>query len=303
MKKILVIYYSQTGQLKNIADSVLSPILKDEDFQVDYQQIKPVNDYQFPWTDDGFYDAMPESVKGIPCPIEDISIDNNSNYDLVILAYQVWFLSPSIPFWSFLQNKKNQDFLKNKNVITILGVRNMWVNAHKRIQQQFKELNINHIGNIVLADKNSNLVGVLLVIKYLLTGNDKPYKLLPKYGVRETDIKKAEIFGDFIKTALINNDFSQLQTKIAENNGVFLKFSLRTTELAAGKIFLKWANFVLKKGEAKDPNRRYRTKLFKTYLMILIFVISPISSTIFRIINILFYPFVKKSLYKTALMK
>jgi hypothetical protein len=41
--------------------------------------------------------------------------------------------------------------------------------------------------------------------------------------------------------------------------------------------------------------------IYQFYLLFLIFFISPISSLIFKIVGVLFYPWVKKSLRKTAL--
>ena len=69
MKKILVIYYTQSGQLKKIIDSVLSPILEIESIELYFELIKPVQDYPFPWGKK-FFDCFPESVKGIPCKLE-----------------------------------------------------------------------------------------------------------------------------------------------------------------------------------------------------------------------------------------
>jgi flavodoxin len=37
MKKILVIYYSQTGQLKDVVDSILAPIEKNPEVSVVYE--------------------------------------------------------------------------------------------------------------------------------------------------------------------------------------------------------------------------------------------------------------------------
>lgn len=302
MKNILLVYYTQTGQLKRLADSVLKHLAADEHYNIDYFKIEPKADFPFPWTDSEFYDVMPESVKGIPVPINSFNI-KDKNYDLVVLAYQVWFLSPSIPFWSLLEDDNFKNFLNGKNVITILGIRNMWVNAHNRVHRKLKELNSNHIGNIVYADPNNNLVSALTVLKYLTTGKKKPFKILPPFGILDKDIDEAQKFGKLIKDAIENEELESLQGKIYQNKGVFIKFTLTISELAAGKIFNKWANFILAKGKAKDPARKTRLSIYKVYLLILIFAISPISSLIFFIISILFNPFTSKMLKRIALLE
>lgn len=61
MKKTLVIYYSQTGQLKEISDNLLLPFKEEEGYEVDYYAIQPEKDYPFPWNGEEFYNAFPES--------------------------------------------------------------------------------------------------------------------------------------------------------------------------------------------------------------------------------------------------
>ena len=67
-KKALVVYYTQTGQLKNIVDSVCGSMQVDFDFV--YEELKPVPAYPFPWKGMSFYQAFPESVQEIHCELE-----------------------------------------------------------------------------------------------------------------------------------------------------------------------------------------------------------------------------------------
>ena len=70
-KKILLIYYSQTGQLKDIVDQFSAPFFEDGiDFEI--KRIETTGQYKFPWTGERFYDVMPESVLGIPVSLEKI---------------------------------------------------------------------------------------------------------------------------------------------------------------------------------------------------------------------------------------
>ena len=41
MKRVLVVYFSQTGQAKQAIDSVLKPIEEDINYTLDYLLIKP----------------------------------------------------------------------------------------------------------------------------------------------------------------------------------------------------------------------------------------------------------------------
>ena len=64
-KHVLVLYYTQTGQLSDIVDSFSQP-LQDAGVTVEKALIKVKNNYPFPWTSDNFFNEMPESVLGIP---------------------------------------------------------------------------------------------------------------------------------------------------------------------------------------------------------------------------------------------
>ena len=99
-KNILVVYYSQSGQLKAIAQNVIAP-LAGKNITIEWLQIKPKNDFPFPWSAKSFFHAMPESVLGIPMEIETPQL-KREQYDLILFCYQPWFLSPSIPATSLL---------------------------------------------------------------------------------------------------------------------------------------------------------------------------------------------------------
>ena len=99
-KKILVIYYSQSGQLGEIIDKFTGPIIAAGN-TVDRVCIQPLNAFPFPWTGKSFFAVMPDSVLTIPTELQPFEL-KHTNYDLVILGYQAWFLSPSIPTNSIL---------------------------------------------------------------------------------------------------------------------------------------------------------------------------------------------------------
>src|SRR5690606_19157407 len=116
-------YYSQSGQLGEIVDSFARPFLLDN-VQVEKIKIEPENDFPFPWTSKSFFDAMPESVLGKPLKLKSFEPKHQS-YDLVVVAYQPWFLSPSIPATSLFHHPGIKELLHNTPVVTLIGARNM----------------------------------------------------------------------------------------------------------------------------------------------------------------------------------
>jgi hypothetical protein len=287
MKRALVIFYSQTGQLKAIVDSVLAPL--GEDFVLVIEELKPVPPYPFPWRGMPFFQAFPESVQEIPCVLEPFKFNPDQDFDLVILAYQVWYLSPSIPFTAFLQSPEARKVLKGKPVITILGVRNMWVMAQERVKERVRGLGGTLVGNIVLVDPNPNLVSVVTIGRWLLKGEKKGKGLIsgifPHAGVPEQNIRGAAKFGEVIREAFRIGQLDKLQDQLLEKGAVRIKPVLVSIEKRGRMMFEFWSKFILKKGGYGDPSREGRVKLFKYYLFAVIYLISPLVSLIFSFIH------------------
>jgi len=60
MKNVLVIYYSQSGQLKEIADKISLPFVEDANVNVTYYNIQTKKNFPFPWDNDSFFDVFPK---------------------------------------------------------------------------------------------------------------------------------------------------------------------------------------------------------------------------------------------------
>lgn len=118
-KKVLAIYYTQTGQLGEIVDNFTAPFIE-SGVLVEKVVVTPKMKYPFPWTSDNFFAEMPESVLDVPTELNSFVL-KESSYDLIIFAYQPWFLSPSIPATSILMSPAFQAVIKNTPVVTLIG--------------------------------------------------------------------------------------------------------------------------------------------------------------------------------------
>jgi hypothetical protein len=286
MKRVLIIYYTQTGQLKQIVDSITSSLEKD--CRIFYEEIRPVSPYPFPWHGMPFFQVFPESVSEIPCELEPLKVDPGAAYDLVVLAYQVWYLSPSIPVSSFLQSENTKKLLNGKPVVTILGVRNMWIMAQERIKSRIAGAGGRLVGNIVLTDPAPNLTSVITIVRWMMRGQKGPFRWLgmqfPSAGVPEGAIKEAGQFGEIILKSLASGNFDKLQQELYAAGAVKVDPVLMNIEKRGKMMFGIWARVILKKGGYNDPAREGRLRLFKYYLFLVIYLASPIVSAIFRLI-------------------
>ena len=279
MKEVLIIYYSQTGQLFDILKNVAST-LSDEGVNISYHQILPQKEYPFPWKPDEFYDTFPETFLQIPTPLKAVSSEIlNKKYDLVILGYTVWFLTPSIPINSFLKSSEAKLLLSQTPVITLSASRNMWIMAQEKMKRLLQDNQANLVGNIALVDRNLNHISVITIVHWLMGGKKtKMFGIFPKPGVSDQEIETASRFGIPIKDALLNEEYSNLQNKLLELGAVKVDPSLIATDIRGNMVFTKWSNFLIKK---EGDKRRKALVYFKYYLISAIWLIAPIVFIVF----------------------
>ena len=269
MKRVLVVYYTQSGQLKEIIDSVLSPLTE---VTIDFLPIDTAEPFPFPWTDEAFFGAFPESYLQIPQPLKPFQLAH-TDYDLVILGYQVWYLSPSIPFNSFLQSEAGKQLLQGKPVVTISGTRNMWVMAHQKVKKLLTDCGAHLVGNIALTDRHHNHISVITIVQWLFSGdkNKRYLGVFPKAGVADKDIESASVYGTLIAPHLQTGDYTGLQQEIVAHGGVHYKRFLLSAEKKGNRLFGIWAKMIY--GSKK---RKFLLKCFRIYLYIAIWVLMPI---------------------------
>jgi len=283
-KKVLAIYYSQSGQLGEIIDNLTAPLI-DADVEVEKVRVRPVNDYPFPWTADRFFSVMPDCQLDVPAQIAPYEL-KEEKYDLVILGYQAWFLSPSIPFNSLMQTPQLKAVLKDTPVVTITGARNMWLNAFVRVKKLIKATSANHVGNIALVDTHANPVSFITIFHWMLHGKKNRYlNIFPPPGVQEADIKHTVEFGKIILPHLQNSSWEALQDNLVKEGAVKLNYNLMVIEGTAGKIFAFWARLISRK-----KNKMPWIRAFKYYLLVAFFVGAPIVITIDGILFRFFAP-------------
>lgn len=288
-KKILVLYYTQTGQLGDIVESFVGPLTEGNNV-IEKVRIKPQQDFTFPWTSDRFFDAMPESVLAKPVQLMPFEL-KEPKYDLVIFAYQPWFLSPSIPAYSVLCHPAVKNILKDTPVITLIGARNMWLNAQEKVKNILKENSANLVGNIALIDRNGNLTSAVTILHWMLSGRkDKYLGIFPKAGVADEDIQHARIFGKTVAEHIGGGSLNNLQKALVAQNAVVINTNLMFVEERAGHLFAIWANLV-----TRAKNRRAWLVAYKYYLLFALFIVAPVVLSVYSLV---FKPFLGKSINK-----
>jgi len=284
-KNILAIYYTQSGQMADIIDSFTAPMAA-SGASVEKVQIHPETNYDFPWTGSRFFSVMPDCVLGNPRPLQPYVL-KEEKYDLVVLAYQPWFLSPSIPSSTLLQDPKFKAIIKNTPVVTISAGRNMWLNAFDKIKKLLADAGANHVGNVALVDRHPNPISFVTIFYWMLSGKKERYlNVFPKPGVSDEDIERTRVYGATVTQHLNSGSWQGMQQQLVDDGAVMIKYPLMVIEGKARVIFAVWAKMIIKR-----KNQLPWTTAFKYYLFIALFLGAPI---LLLLDNILLRPFTGK---------
>jgi hypothetical protein len=279
MKKLLVVYYSQSGQLEQIVRSILAPLSESGQVELTYECLRPEKPYPFPWPAIEFADAFPESLQQIPCRLAPLRTNPDEYFDGVILAYQVWYLSPSIPISSFLQSVQAARLLSGRPVVTLIGCRNMWLLAHEKVKKHLVQNRGVPAGNIVLMDRAPNLLGIVSIAAWMLTGvKERFLGIFPHPGVADEEIRGARKFGSILLDAFSRNELTDLQSRLNRAGAVTVVPAYILFEQRIAKVFNIWAQFIRRKGGPGNVARKPRLRVFIAYLFAAVFMLAPLAT-------------------------
>ncbi|MCW8838452.1 MAG: dialkylresorcinol condensing enzyme [Thiovulaceae bacterium] len=283
MKKVLVLYYSQAGQLKKVIDSFTSN-LPDDEIQVDFREIKPKRPYPFPWPFYEFFDEFPESVLMDGCEINEVeNIEND--YDLIILGYTVWYMSPSIPVTAFMQSKQAKQIFKDKPVITLIACRDMWVLAQEKMKKLIENVGGKLIDNVALTDQGKGAYSLVTLPRYLLTGKSNAFLFFPPAGILESEIKAASRFGDRLNKALKEDKEKTGEALLKNLGAVNIDGKLIATEKIANRSFQVWTRLIKLSGKKYSFGRKITITIYAAFLILLLLTVVPINVIIGKIMS------------------
>jgi hypothetical protein len=275
MSRVLVLYYTQSGQQRAILNSLVKPFVEAGD-QIHFEEIKPVQPYPFPWSAFTFFNAFPETFFQQPLELKPFSEKINEPFDLVILGYQPWFLSPSRPINSFLQTETAKKILEEKPVVTILGCRNMWLGAQEKVKKRLKDAEAKLVGHVALDDKSGNLTSLVTILRWMLWGKKDAFWFFPAAGISQGDIIHTSKFGEIVKNALDKNDFKNLQHDLNNEGAINIRPSLVLLEKRGQRGFAIWSKFIAGGGAVNSTSRKIRVYTFMYVLPTAIVLLTPL---------------------------
>ena len=276
MKRILVLYYSQTGQLTRATQSFMAPLAQRADVEIIWQNLQPEQPYPFPWGFFSFLDVFPESVYLDPPRLKPLSFESDSGFDLVVLAYQVWFLSPSPPIVAFLKSPAAR-VLNDTPVITFIACRNMWLTAQEKVKMLLSAAGARLIDNAVLVDQGPPWATFVTTPRWLLTGKkDGFWGIFPPAGVSEAEIAGAARFGRAIADSLHLLQSGTVPSLLAGLGAVHVNPGYIVGERIAHRSFLVWGRLLRRIGPPGSGSRKAVLLLYVMFLVTMILTVVPL---------------------------
>lgn len=290
-KKILLIHYSQSGQLSRMAAEFAAP-LQAGGVHVDCVNLEPKQAYPFPWPFWRFFNAFPETVHLQPAPIHAPQIPDE-DYDAVVIAYTVWFLSPAQPVTAFLQRADTRALLAGKPVITIIGCRNMWLMAQEKMKTLLEANGAKLIGNIVKTDACGTAASFITTPAWMLTGDKQYFKNLPAAGIAEHEIADMARFGARLRDVL-NAGGALNETLFRCMGAAKVDEKLILSEKAGARSFYLWGKLLIKAGRVSPLLRRVLLAVYIVFLITLILTVVPITALVKTLLKPLLRPWLNR---------
>ena len=274
MKRVLLVCHTQTGQLRRCADSLLAPILAAGDVQLDVFDPQPQTPFPFPWRVDHFLDVMPESVLEIPVPMQPMQIPHE-RYDLILFAWQVWYLAPSLPITAFLASDAAK-VLKDTPVIALCACRNMWHGGWLKLKARLDTLGARVLDHIVLVDQGPAWATFVTTPRWVWTGKKNAFGPFPPAGVSDKDIEALGPLGEKIRDALREGRLSTSVLKGASPAPLTVMRKYVLPEFLAGYVFAAWARLIRGAGSIWKGFRLPIELLFLAWLWSAVLLLLPV---------------------------
>ena len=296
LKRVLVLAYSQSGQLSQITERILEPLRSDAGIVIHVEMLRPLKPYPFPWPFFIFLDAFPESAHMVPPQLERLTLNGDEDFDLVILPYQVWFLAPSLPVTAFLKHPLAQKLLAGKPVVTVIACRNMWMLAQEKMKALLRACDARLQDNVVLVDPSPTMASLITTPLWMWTGRRDVLGWLPPAGIAKKTIQETRRFGLALRDALHGNEECRSAPMLTGLRAVDSDPHLLFSEKAATRSFYLWGKLLRAVGQPGQLRRRPFLVLYVVFLIALILTVVPIS----LLIQALLQPVLKR---RFALLK
>jgi len=204
-KKVLVIFYSFSGQTGGLLHSLVSG-LKGNGIDVTTEKIRTVNPLRFPvGSIFGTFKMMLTTFFRQRVPVKTPETLDASQFDLVILAGPTWSYNPSGPVLALLDNY-GKKLLANKTVLPLISCRGYWRMHWFGLKKILEKCGANIPNQIVFSHPAAEpwrTIGVFLKIAGKAPERSSVVgRYYSRFGHSKEQLSEAENFGRKIAQAL-----------------------------------------------------------------------------------------------------
>jgi hypothetical protein len=282
VKKVLAVYFSQTGQAAALLENIVQPLREQADVWLTHVALDASPAFPFPWPFWRFLDAFPETVHLDAPPLASMPLKGDEQFDLIVLAYPVWFLSPPPPLTAFLKHPAARAVLRGRAVVTATACRNMWVMAQEAVKQLLRDAGARHLDHVALIDRGHALATFITTPRWVLTGRRDAFWGLPAAGVSEADLRAASRFGNALLQALRRGDETHDAPLLTGLGACKVDTALVASERIGIRSFRIWGRALQALGPPGAPARRVLLFFYLLFLLAVIITVVPLSMLLRR---------------------
>ncbi|MDT5247071.1 MAG: hypothetical protein QOD36_4447 [Mycobacterium sp.] len=223
-----VYLYSQTGQLREVADAFTAPLVT-RGWDIRWVNVQPRVAFPFPWSIRRFFGVFPAAVdpEALVELVEPAGGFQTEPPELAILAYQVWYLAPSLPIRSLL--KAHPEAFRNRRVVSLIACRNMWYSAAIEVSGLLRSAGARRVDVVAATDTRRQSTTFVTTLRWLLTGRREPFLWFGRAGVGDAELARVAGVGACIAET---GQCPQVAAPIMP--------TLAAADLLAGKVFRRW---------------------------------------------------------------
>jgi hypothetical protein len=218
--RVVIAYYSQAGQTRRAAELLARSF--DASARATARSCNLADDagisglYPMPWSFFGFLRAQPGSFRPREKFASQASIDPG-DFDVLVLVYPVWFLSPASPVGAWLEQLP-AGCLAGKRVITVCTSRNMWVEAQRIVRERIEQKGGIVVAHAALEDRAPEAKSLITTPYFFLTGNKrfaspKRRAAFPPFGIDETEYERLARFGHAVAAMQSHHRIASFEIK------------------------------------------------------------------------------------------
>jgi hypothetical protein len=223
-----VYLYSQTGQLREVADAWTAPLVA-RGWDVRWVDVEPLVTFPFPWPIRRFFGLFSAAVD--PGALVELAEPaggfDTEPEELVILAYQVWYLAPSLPIRSLV--KTHPESVRNREVVSLIACRNMWYSAAIEMAGLLQSAGARSVRVVAATDTRRQSTSLVTTLHWLLTGSREPFLWFGRAGVGDAELARVASAGRCVAES---GQCPQSAAPVVP--------SLAAADLLAGTVFRRW---------------------------------------------------------------